>query len=340
MAIFSVFPGCGKSYLFRTKSEFPWIIRLDAPDGSIYPDWPVMFDSDSSSFSKDPSFPKNYVDYIEECQKTHPVSVQFVSTLEAVREEMARRGMTFYVISPTADLKQSFLHRYIERDSPPSFVELMDDKFDDFVASCDREDLLSPTSVILKIPSDKLSMLGDIVKTILLFHTAFDKHFSKADSQKSYSPMDLYTLAFSAGPKDTDFSPVSLEDFDPRVTSRTDAYAAVLRKRDQYTLPDVVGDIAWKAGTLFRITTMVPDPTKPNRLDDGFFSVTKDVTRDELQDLISSLNDVPAPQENRVVGFIDKRLLFAARDRGLVTVVTPATVLTDGQTNSVYVSAP
>lgn len=339
MAIFSVFPGVGKSYLFTHPDElFPWVIRLDKPNPDIKPDWPVMFDSDSSSFSKDPSFPKNYVDYIEECQRIHPVSIQFVSTHDAVREEMARRGLIFTVISPVEGLKQDFLRRYVERGSPDAFVELMDERFDDFVASCDRTDYLPKGSAVVKIPAENPSMLADIIRAFAFYHTAFQLAFEKMDPLQPVTPFELYNFSYHAKP-DTDFYPVTLADYDVTTTTRAEAYAHTLRMRDQYYLPDPKGRIiAWKAGTLFRITSAIKDPTKPARLDDAFYSVTKDVSYPELEDLIKELNDIVAPQEGRVTGFNEKRILFAARDKGWVKEVEPATILVEATKNTVYVN--
>lgn len=109
------FPGVGKSTLFR----------LD----------PDMFaDSDSSQFPKD-AFPANYMEHIKTLLADTDKTI-FVSTHQAVRDALAESGIPFLLVYPSEEMRGDFLDRYKSRGSPQQFVDMMNNKFDDFVGEC------------------------------------------------------------------------------------------------------------------------------------------------------------------------------------------------------------
>lgn len=108
----SGFPGVGKSHF---KDKFAHLCT----------------DSDSSLFSKlkdgspNPSFIEDYFKHLKSLEDKDTPLV-FISTHEAVLEELKRRGMSFTIVIPKEALKEEYLERYQRRGSPKSFIDLLD----------------------------------------------------------------------------------------------------------------------------------------------------------------------------------------------------------------------
>lgn len=113
--VISAFPGTGKSY--ATK-------KLDN-----------VVDSDSSKFDK-VNFPANYIEYIKD-EIEQKTSVIFVSTHQEVRDALVKADIPFILIYPDISLKEEYLRRYKKRKSPQSFINLLDEKWDDWITSCE-----------------------------------------------------------------------------------------------------------------------------------------------------------------------------------------------------------
>lgn len=113
------FPGIGKSTLVaqgRTGFKFS--------------------DSDSSRFSKYPSFPLNYTAYIlTEVLNDRTV---LASTHQQVRARLHQLGVGFLIVlpEPGPESKIAYMQRYRDRGSPQPFLDLMDREFEEFVAQC------------------------------------------------------------------------------------------------------------------------------------------------------------------------------------------------------------
>lgn len=110
------FPGVGKSTLFRNDPE-------------------RYADSDSSTFDK-ANFPANYIEHIQHLLDTTDKTI-FVSTHDDVRAALDEAGIQFVLVYPDASLKPAFMERYAGRGSPQPFLDLMHNKFDDFVQQCE-----------------------------------------------------------------------------------------------------------------------------------------------------------------------------------------------------------
>lgn len=142
--IFSAFPGCGKSTLFRKAPEYglvpcqvaknedgvPVITTPPAPAGSTY-----LFDSDSSLFDKS-NFPHNYIEHIKGIMESYENVIILVSSHEEVRAALSANGIEYILVYPDRSLKEEFIQRYIDRGSPESFVKMMEEKWDVFIDSC------------------------------------------------------------------------------------------------------------------------------------------------------------------------------------------------------------
>jgi len=117
-----------------------------------------VLDSDSSTFDKT-HFPENYLDHIE--TKLAEGYTLFVSTHDTVRKGLEERGIRHIIVYPREAMKDEYMRRYQERGSPEGFLSLMNEKWDDFLASCQqsRADLhikLGPNRYL----SDILAELG------------------------------------------------------------------------------------------------------------------------------------------------------------------------------------
>jgi len=118
--VISGFPGIGKSTLFRD------------PDGL------VIKDSDSSTFDKS-EFPNNYLDHIESCITDKNIDYVLVSSHKDVRDGMNGREIDFLLVYPDKNLKEEYLQRYRDRNSPQSFIDLLDNNWNDWIDQCNVE---------------------------------------------------------------------------------------------------------------------------------------------------------------------------------------------------------
>ena len=113
------FPGIGKSHLAKHN------------------DWQ---DSDSSQFSwispgvRNPDFPHNYVQHIQTSGKNH-----LVSTHKAVRDEFAKQNIPFVLCYPERQCKEEYIQRYRQRGSTPAFLQLLSEKWDEWITEMENE---------------------------------------------------------------------------------------------------------------------------------------------------------------------------------------------------------
>jgi hypothetical protein len=109
------FPGVGKSTLFRDRGD------------------QKILDSDSSTFDK-AEFPQNYIAHIKE--KIAEGYTILASTHDVVRQALVDNDIPFGIVYPALNCKAEYLQRYKERGSPQQFIDLMDNKWVDFVNGC------------------------------------------------------------------------------------------------------------------------------------------------------------------------------------------------------------
>lgn len=142
--VVSAFPGCGKSSIFNNAGEYNLVpvpfsgdmlelSKIERKEGQT-----LVFDSDSSNFDK-AHFPGNYISYIKSLLEMFDNVVIFVSSHIAVREALAESGVEYVLVYPEAYLKQQYLERYTERGSPEKFIELLSERWLEWVASCDND---------------------------------------------------------------------------------------------------------------------------------------------------------------------------------------------------------
>lgn len=145
--VVSATPGTGKSTITKNAEQYGLNhchvhydnhtreYELTVPNSPLVP----VFDSDSSHFDKS-EFPGNYIKHIKEVLSKFPNVVIFVSSHDVVREAMAEAGIKYVLVYPERELKGDYLERYKERGSPEKFIELMDNKWNDFIDSVQADE--------------------------------------------------------------------------------------------------------------------------------------------------------------------------------------------------------
>lgn len=144
--VMSAFPGTGKSEIFKRALELglkPAFVQFD--DHTLEyelhiakaPGIPV-FDSDSSKFDKN-AFPGNYIKHIQNVLNTCNDVVILVSSHDNVREALRDAGIEYHLCYPQIELKADYIERYKERGSPEAFVNMMEEKWVDFIGSCEAD---------------------------------------------------------------------------------------------------------------------------------------------------------------------------------------------------------
>lgn len=111
------FPGIGKSDFVKHNKKMK------------------IKDSDSSEWDKD-DFPENYLNYIENIIEDGYTIL--CSTHEDVRNGLEERGISYVLVYPEENLKEEYIKRYSDRGSPETFIDMMNDKWEEFIKSCDE----------------------------------------------------------------------------------------------------------------------------------------------------------------------------------------------------------
>lgn len=143
--IISAFPGTGKSYYCRNYPH-----GSHQGPGISWSTPPEALDSDSSSYSwiqipdgervRNPQFPHNYIQHIREAHEAG--KLVFVSSHKEVRDALVAEGLPFLVIYPHKSLKGEYLKRFEERGSPQGFIDLLDQKWNEWIDELDEFDCM------------------------------------------------------------------------------------------------------------------------------------------------------------------------------------------------------
>lgn len=141
----SAFPGTGKSSIHgNSRDNGVYAVRADGT--SLYrhmsrPGQIKAYDSDSSTFDKS-EFPANYIQHMKEVIQRHAGQSPFLflgSSHDNVREAMQEAGIPYVIVYPHRDLKEEYIERYKKRGSSEFFINLMTEKWDDFIDSCESD---------------------------------------------------------------------------------------------------------------------------------------------------------------------------------------------------------
>lgn len=129
--IYSVFAGAGKTSLAK---KYPEKI-VDAE--SSYFQW---LDNDKTKTEtnkgqlaqKNPLWPQNYIEYIIEQSQSKNV---LIAAQPIVLDILDKKQIEYVTVSPSANQKQEYINRYIERGNQESFINLMSNNFELFINS-------------------------------------------------------------------------------------------------------------------------------------------------------------------------------------------------------------
>lgn len=123
--VISGFPAVGKSYLYNNNKRLK------------------VLDSDSRKFSwesegvRHPDFPNNYISHIK--RNLGVVDVIFVSSHKVVREALQSNGIDYTIVYPNISLKGEYISRYINRGNDDSFIELLNNNWEEFITDIENE---------------------------------------------------------------------------------------------------------------------------------------------------------------------------------------------------------
>lgn len=150
--IISAFPGMGKTYLHEQNPS-------------------TTLDSDSSNFSwiekdgnkeRNPDFPNNYIEHIKE--NIGKYDFIFISSHKEVRDALIDNCLMFYMIFPDPSRKDEFIERYRKRGNDDSFIELVENHWNDWVNAMPSKDDNVPFIPII----NKEKYLGHELRSIVI----------------------------------------------------------------------------------------------------------------------------------------------------------------------------
>lgn len=128
--IYSIFPACGKTWLYEHQEDYDLKI----------------LDSDSSEFSwvrvngvkeRNPDFPNNYIKHIKE--NIGKYDCIFVSSHASVREALDKEGIDFTIVYPEQSCKAEWVGRCFIRERRGESgcnAEIMYNNFDKWIWEC------------------------------------------------------------------------------------------------------------------------------------------------------------------------------------------------------------
>lgn len=105
-------------------SGFPGIGKTTSVDMLKKEGYRVV-DSDYSLWAKE-RFPRNYITHLSGLIRSGEYDVIFVSSHYVVREELIKRGIKFTLVYPDRSLKDAYIQRYIDGNSPTVLIDMVD----------------------------------------------------------------------------------------------------------------------------------------------------------------------------------------------------------------------
>lgn len=110
--IYSVFPACGKTWLYEHQEDYG--LKILDSDSSNF-NWIITYDENGKKIKeRNPEFPNNYIKHIKE--NIGKADVIFVSSHASVRDALDEEGIDFTVVYPEFDCKAEWVGRCFIRD--------------------------------------------------------------------------------------------------------------------------------------------------------------------------------------------------------------------------------
>lgn len=89
---------------------------------------------------KNPAFPGNYIAELLRLIDRDEATYYLLSCHETVRNELQSAGIPYIIVMPTIEQKNDYLKRWLKRGSSVEFIETMNDKWDEMIESCEKDD--------------------------------------------------------------------------------------------------------------------------------------------------------------------------------------------------------
>lgn len=134
--VISAFPACGKSWCFNNLRDK---YDMSDSDSSLY-SWIRTIDENGKEVKvRNPDFPQNYIDHIKSLIGNK--DFVFVSSHDVVRNALKNADIPYFLIYPenTSDNKCTWIARMINRNSPISMIEFVQDNWDKFIEDMSME---------------------------------------------------------------------------------------------------------------------------------------------------------------------------------------------------------
>lgn len=128
--IIFAFPGTGKSFYHKNHPD----TTLDSDSSQFswwYDDKGNKVLDENGNQIRNPYFPSNYIKHIK--SNIGKYEYIFVSSHKKVREALVDNCLLFYLIYPDYNDKELYIERYKQRGSPESFIELINNKWEDWI---------------------------------------------------------------------------------------------------------------------------------------------------------------------------------------------------------------
>lgn len=142
---------CGFSGIGKTTAEQKHRRILDMESSGYSHIWENGIEK-----GRNPQFPRNYIDKLEELMKNDEAYYYLLSCHEEVRNELKARGLQYIIVLPYKECKNEYIKRWLKRGSPIEFIKSMNDRWEDMINSC-AEDTAS------KIYLDEHEYLSDML---------------------------------------------------------------------------------------------------------------------------------------------------------------------------------
>lgn len=134
--IYSIFPACGKTWLYEHQEDYD--LKILDSDSSQF-SWIRNYDSYGRPTTKirNPDFPANYIKHIKE--NIGKYDYIFVSSHASVREALDKEGIDFTIVYPESSCMAEWVGRCFIREKNGESgcgAEVMYNNFDNWILEC------------------------------------------------------------------------------------------------------------------------------------------------------------------------------------------------------------
>jgi hypothetical protein len=123
------FPGVGKTTVANNRRNI-----LDAESSAF--SW-IFNPKETDARKRNPAFPHNYVAFLLENAGEYDYILS--SSHSAVRDDLKAVGAPYIIVAPRRELKNEYLVRYLRRGSDIEFIELLNEKWDEFLTDIEND---------------------------------------------------------------------------------------------------------------------------------------------------------------------------------------------------------